>query len=70
LVEGKYVPVSHCAVVLEMKKWRSVVKRLKQHRGEVFHRTLPSSKKCSRRTANAVFAGSVRQCARGPIILQ
>jgi hypothetical protein len=26
------VPVSHCCVVLEMRKWRSLVKRLKQHR--------------------------------------
>jgi uncharacterized protein len=32
LVQGKYVPVSHCCVVLEMRKWRSLVKRLKQHR--------------------------------------
>jgi len=32
LVQGKYVPVSHCCVVLEMRKWRSIVKRLKQHR--------------------------------------
>jgi extradiol dioxygenase family protein len=32
LVQGKYVPVSHCCAVLEMRKWRSLVKRLKQHR--------------------------------------
>jgi uncharacterized protein len=32
LVQGKYVPVSHCCFVLEMRKWRSIVKRLKQHR--------------------------------------
>ena len=32
LVDGKYFPVSHCCVVLEMRKWRSIVKRLKQHR--------------------------------------
>jgi extradiol dioxygenase family protein len=32
LVQGKYVPVSHCCVVLELRKWRSIVKRLKQHR--------------------------------------
>ena len=32
LMQGKYVPVSHCCVVLEMRKWRSIVGRLKQHR--------------------------------------
>jgi len=32
LVDGKYVPVSHCCVVLEMREWRSLAKRLKQHR--------------------------------------
>jgi len=32
LVQGKYVPVSHCCVVLETWKWRSIVRRLKQHR--------------------------------------
>ena len=32
LMQGKYVPVSHCCVVLEMRKWRSIVRRLKQHR--------------------------------------
>lgn len=32
LVDGKYVPIAHCGVVLEMKEWRSLTKRLKQHR--------------------------------------
>jgi uncharacterized protein len=36
LVEGKYVPVPHFAVVLEMRKWCSLVKRLKQHRVKFF----------------------------------
>ncbi len=36
LVDGKYVPVSHCAVALEMRQWRSLVKRLKQHRVKFF----------------------------------
>jgi extradiol dioxygenase family protein len=36
LVKGKYVPVSHFAVVLELRKWRSLVKRLKQHRVKFF----------------------------------
>jgi uncharacterized protein len=36
LVEGKYVPVAHFAVVLEMRKWRSLVKRLKRHRVKFF----------------------------------
>jgi extradiol dioxygenase family protein len=31
LVKGKYVPVSHFAVVLEIRRWRSLVKRLNQH---------------------------------------
>jgi extradiol dioxygenase family protein len=32
LVDGKYVPVPHCGVVLEMREWRSLAKRLKRHR--------------------------------------
>jgi extradiol dioxygenase family protein len=32
LVDGKYVPVAHCGVVLEMREWRSLAKRLKRHR--------------------------------------
>jgi extradiol dioxygenase family protein len=32
LVDGKYLPIAHCGVVLEMREWRSLVKRLKQHR--------------------------------------
>ena len=32
LVDAKYVPIAHCRVVLEMGEWRSLVKRLKQHR--------------------------------------
>ncbi len=32
LANGRYLPVSHFCVVLEMKKWRSLGKRLKQHR--------------------------------------
>ena len=32
LVDGKYVPIAHCGVVLEMREWRSLAKRLKQHR--------------------------------------
>jgi extradiol dioxygenase family protein len=36
LVQGKYVPVPHFAVVLEMRKWRSLVKRLKRHRVKFF----------------------------------
>jgi extradiol dioxygenase family protein len=36
LVEGKYIPVPHFAVVLEMRKWRSLVKRLKRHRVKFF----------------------------------
>jgi len=31
LAKGKYVPVSHFAVVLEMRRWRSLVKRLNRH---------------------------------------
>jgi uncharacterized protein len=29
LVDGKYVPIPHCRVVLEMREWRSLLKRLK-----------------------------------------
>jgi extradiol dioxygenase family protein len=32
LVGGKYVPIAHCGIVLEMREWRSLAKRLKQHR--------------------------------------
>ena len=32
LVDGKYVPVAQCGVVLEVKEWRSLTKRLKQHK--------------------------------------
>jgi extradiol dioxygenase family protein len=32
LVDGKYAPIAHCGVVLQMREWRSLVKRLKQHR--------------------------------------
>jgi extradiol dioxygenase family protein len=32
LVDGKYVPISHCSVVLAMRKWHSLAKKLKQHR--------------------------------------
>ena len=36
LVEGKYVPVSHRGLVLGMRKWRALVKRLKQQRVKFF----------------------------------
>jgi uncharacterized protein len=32
MVDGKYAPIAHCGIVLEMREWRSLVKRLKQHR--------------------------------------
>jgi uncharacterized protein len=32
LVDGKYVPIAHCSVVLEMSKWRSLAKKLKQQK--------------------------------------
>jgi extradiol dioxygenase family protein len=32
LADGKYVPIAHCGVVLERREWRSLAKRLKQHR--------------------------------------
>jgi extradiol dioxygenase family protein len=32
LVDGKYVPVAHRRVLLEIREWRSLAKRLKQHR--------------------------------------
>jgi len=32
LVHGKYVPIAHCSVVLEMSEWRRLAKRLKQNR--------------------------------------
>jgi uncharacterized protein len=35
LVDGKYVPIAHCSVVLEMSEWRSLAKRLKQQKVKV-----------------------------------
>jgi extradiol dioxygenase family protein len=32
LVDGKYVPIAHCRVVFEMREWRALVNRLKQHK--------------------------------------
>jgi extradiol dioxygenase family protein len=32
LVDGKYVPIARSGVVLAMREWRSLAKRLKQHR--------------------------------------
>jgi extradiol dioxygenase family protein len=32
LVDGKYVPIAHCSVVLEISEWRSLAKRLKQQK--------------------------------------
>jgi uncharacterized protein len=31
LVDGQYVPIAHCSVVLEVREWRSLAKRLKLH---------------------------------------
>jgi extradiol dioxygenase family protein len=32
LVDGKYVPIAHWGAVLEIREWRSLAKRLEQHR--------------------------------------
>jgi uncharacterized protein len=32
LVDGKYVPIAHWGVLLEIREWRSLAKRLKRHR--------------------------------------
>jgi uncharacterized protein len=32
LVDGKYVPIAHCEIMLEMKEWNSLIRRLKQRR--------------------------------------
>jgi extradiol dioxygenase family protein len=32
LVDGKYLPVPHCRIILNMKDWRSLANRLKQHK--------------------------------------
>jgi extradiol dioxygenase family protein len=32
LVDARYVPTAHCRIVLEMRQWRSLAKRLRQHR--------------------------------------
>lgn len=34
LVNGAYVPNSHCGLVLEMREWRALAKRLKQHKAK------------------------------------
>ena len=43
LEDGKYVPIAHWGVLLEMREWRSLAKRLEQHRVkfviEPHHRT-------------------------------
>jgi extradiol dioxygenase family protein len=43
LVDNKYVPVSHCCVMLEMREWRSLAKKLKQHRVKFVTRHLKSA---------------------------
>src|SRR5882672_6710754 len=67
LMQGKYVPVSRCRVVLEMRKWRSIVRRLKQHRVKFvmetyrhFRNTAGGQATCSRSNHSAIVPQNSR----------
>ncbi len=70
LVEGKYVPVPHFAVVLEMRKWRSLVKRLKQHSVKFVIEPCRHLKSAPDAQATLFLLDPSSECTRGPIILQ